>query len=567
MIDKIPTDVDVLILGAGAGGMSAALTASILGLDVVLVEKTDQVGGTSALSAGSVWAPNSRHCPPGSDSIETALAYLRNAVGNKLDDAKAMAFLRAAPEMVDFLEKNTAVGFRPYAHHPDYLASLDGATLSGRALEPMPFDASVLGERFADIRPPPPEFMLFAGMMVDRTDIRHLMNARRKLSSLGHALRLFIRYGLDRLRHRRGTRLVMGNALIGRLYHALLQRNVPVMLSTGVERIVHKRKRVTGAIVSQAGSEIEISAKGGVILATGGLAHHPELRSSLMPGALDRYSLVVESATGDGLTLAGTIGGHLAPEHDSNGFWAPMSRRLRPDGSMAVFPHFLLDRGKPGILAVDPAGRRFVNEATTYQLFGEALAATLNDFERDTCFLVCDHAFIRKYGLGMVRPMGIGLRSAIAEGYLTTAKTLPELAERLQIPADALTAAVTRFNGFADTGVDEDFGKGGDAYQRNMGDPTHRPNPCIGEIGKSPFYAVEIRLGDIGSSAGLACDASARVLDGNGNPIEALYACGNDMASIMAGRYPGPGINLGPAMTFGYIAARHAFAALRKVKP
>jgi succinate dehydrogenase/fumarate reductase flavoprotein subunit len=283
-----------------------------------------------------------------------------------------------------------------------------------------------------------------------------------------------------------------------------------------------------------------------------------------MPAALDSSSPVIDSVTGDGLTLAEQVGGCLAPEHDNNSFWAPVSRRRRVDGSIAVFPHFVLDRGKPGILAVDPAGRRFVNEATTYHLFGEALFATLQKFEGGTCFLICDDAFIKRYGLGMVRPMRMNLRAAIKDGYVTAGETLTELARKLQLPPDVLAATAARHNFFAKTGEDEDFGKGGDAYQLNLGDPAHGPNPCIGEISRPPFYAVEIYPGDIGASAGLACDASARVLDKDGAPIEALYACGNDMESIMAGRYPGPGITLGPAMTFGFIAAHCANMTLRK---
>ena len=564
-MSDIPPEVDLLVLGAGAGGMTAALTAAVLGLRVLLIEKTELVGGTSARAAGSVWVPNSRHSPPGEDSFEKALTYLQQAVGNRLDTDRATAFLHAAPEMVDFLEDNAAVRFRAYPYHPDYLAVLEGATLRGRVLEPVPFDAAVLGPRFRDLRPPLPEFMLFGGMMVDRTDIGHLMGATRKISSFRHAIRLLARYGTDRLRHRRGARLVMGNALVGRLYHSLLQRHVPVLLSTQVTSITLDGARVTGAIVKRGAATSEIRARAGIVLATGGFSRHPDLRRRLLPASLDESSPVVESATADGFHLAERVGGHLA-EHDSNSFWAPVSRRRRADGSMAVFPHFVLDRGKPGALAIDPAGRRFVNEATSYHLFGEALFATLSTFPQGTCHLICDDTFIEKYGLGMVRPRRMNLRAAIGDGYVVTAKTLDDLARRLHVPADALSGTVAQHNRFAETGKDEEFGKGEDAYQRHLGDPAHGPNPCIGPIAKPPFYALGIHPGDMGASAGLACDASARVRDTNGAPIDGLYACGNDMESIMAGRYPGPGITLGPAMTFGFIAARHAHRTLRRGK-
>ena len=561
---EIPTDVDLLVLGSGAGGMTAALTGAVLGLEVLVVEKTDQIGGTSARSAGSVWVPNTHHSPPGSDSFEQALGYLRRAVGNRLDEARANAFLTAAPKMVQFLEDNASVQLRAYPHHPDYLATLEGATLSGRALEPVPFDASILGSRFSDLRPPLPEFTLFGGMMVDRTDIRHLMGATNSLSSLGYTLRLLTRYGVDRMRYKRGTRLVMGNALVGRLYHALLQQHVPVLRSTQVTALLQTDGRITGAVVEQAGTTTEIRVKAGVVLATGGITHHPELRQSMMPETLSKTSPVVESATGDGLVLAQQVGGHLGTDHDSSSFWSPVSRRVRPDGTTAVFPHFVLDRGKPGAIAINPSGNRFVNEATDYHLFGKALFATLAKSPERSCYLICDDAFIEKYGLGMVRPKRMNLAGALKDGYLATSQTLDALAENLQIPSDALTATVARHNRFAETGTDEDFGKGSDAYQQNLGDPAHEPNPCIGPLAKPPFYALEIYPGDIGASVGLETDGSARVLDQDKEPIEGLYTCGNDMESIMAGRYPGPGITLGPAMTFGFIAASHAHGLARK---
>jgi glycine/D-amino acid oxidase-like deaminating enzyme len=295
--DDLPSTVDLLVLGAGAGGMTAALTGAVLGLDVLLVEKTDQVGGTTARSAGSIWVPNSHHSPQGEDSFDSALTYLRNAVGNRLDVDRAMAFLRAGPEMVAFIEEKTPVRLRAYPYHPDYLATLEGATLRGRVLEPQPFDAGVLGARFADLRPPLPEFTLLGGMMVDRTDIGHLMSATRSFASFVHALRLLARYGRDRMRHARGTRLVMGNALVGRLYHGLLQRQVPVALSTRVEALVTEGGRVTGARLRREGSAVEVHARAGVVLATGGLSNDPALRERLFPLALDRASAVVESAT------------------------------------------------------------------------------------------------------------------------------------------------------------------------------------------------------------------------------------------------------------------------------
>jgi succinate dehydrogenase/fumarate reductase flavoprotein subunit len=556
-MNPVPEEVDVLVLGSGAGGMTAALTAAVGGLDVLLVEKAAVVGGTTARSAGSVWIPGSRHAPA-SDSPDDALTYLRNALGNRLREPMIMAFLRAGPEMVAFLEDHTPVAFRPYAHHPDYLATLEGATLSGRALEPVPFDAAVLGTRFSDLSRPLPEFMLFGGMMVDRTDIGHLLNVGKSLASMRHVARLVGRYAADRLRFGRGARLVMGSALVGRLYHALLRRDVSILTSTTVSRLTAEDGHITGAVLTSRHGTHDVHCRRAVILATGGFSRNPALRRQLMPAALSPHSPVAETATGDGIALAQAAGGYLGDQHANAGFWSPVSLHPRRDGSQAVFPHLVLDRGKPGLIAVTPDAVRFVNEAVSYHLFTEAMLTELRERPTQPCFLICDHDFILRYGLGMVQPRGFNLRRLVAEGYVAKADSLAALASGLGLPAAALAATVDRHNGFAATGIDEDFHKGSDAYQRNLGDPAHGPNPCIGVLARAPFYGVRIYAGDIGTSRGLVTNEFAQIVRRDGTCIAGLYACGNDMDSIMAGIYPGPGITLGPAMTFGFIAARHA---------
>ena len=552
--------VDLVVLGAGAGGMTAALTAAVLGFDVLLVEKTAEIGGNTARSAGSLWVPNTRHSPPGNDSFEKALAYLRATVGNRLPESLARAFLAAAPEMVAFLEDNTAVALRAYPYHPDYIATAEGATLKGRVLEALPFDGAVLGRDFTRLRPPLPEFTLLGGMMVNRADINHLLNAFGSTASLRHAAGLLLRHARDRLRFARGARLVMGNALAGRLFHSLLQRGVSILYETQCRSLLERQGGVEGAILRTPDGDMTVHSRRGVVLATGGFSLHPDLRAQLMPQPLPTHTPLIDSVTGDGIALGEHAGGALGREHANNSFWAPVSVRRRRDGSSAVFPHFVLDRGKPGLIAIDGAGRRFVNEATTYHRFAEAMYAAHESAPAIPCHFICDDRFIRTYGLGMVRPRGIGLRRAIAEGYVTTASSLDALARALGVPPGALADTVARHNGFAAIGVDLDFAKGEDAYQRNLGDPDHAPNPCIGALETPPFHAIKVYPGDIGASAGLVTDAFARVLRADGPPIDGLYACGNDMSSIMAGSYPGPGVTIGPAMTFGYIAARHAAA-------
>jgi succinate dehydrogenase/fumarate reductase flavoprotein subunit len=558
LVDTDEPEVDLVVLGAGAGGMTAALTGSLLGLKVELLEKAEVVGGTTALSAGSVWVPNSHHAPPGSDNLKQARRYLNAVVGDRLRPALCDAFLTSGPKMVRFLEANAGIALRAYRHHPDYLADAPGATLAGRVLEPVPFDGRRLGPHFRLLRDPLPEFTLLGGMMVDRIDIGHLLNATGSIASARHALSLIARYGRDRIRHHRGTRLVMGNALAGHLLHALLRQAVAIRTRTRVLGLIQRNGRIEGVTMATEGGVRRLHARFGVVSATGGFGRHPALRRRLLPEPTSEHSPIVPTVTGDGADLGLAAGGRLGDGHATASFWTPVSIRARRDGSTAVFPHFVLDRGKPGLIAVDATGRRFVNEATDYHLFGLKMFEAHRSRPAIPCFFICDHPFILKYGLGMVRPRGLGIARAVADGYLTRAHTLADLSAALGLDPSALEETVARNNHFAGMGVDADFGKGSDAYQRNLGDPAHRPNPCLGAIGQPPFYAIRVYPGDIGASIGLVTDENACVLDADDRPLPGLYACGNDMDSLMAGAYPGPGITLGPAMTFGYLAARHA---------
>ena len=557
-MSKQTPDFDLIVLGSGAGGMTAALTASVLGLNVLLVEKTAAIGGTTSRSAGAVWIPNSRHSTKG-DTPEQALAYLRGSLGNRMRESMVAAFLRAGPRD-DRLPRGQHLGHVSRLRSP---SGLSGDARRRDAERPRSragaFQWSGAREAFGS--PAHAVAGIHAAGRHDGRPHRHRPPSERhqvrwhrySMSRLWSA-----RYGADRLRFGRGARLVMGNALAGRLYYSLLQRHVPILMSAETSSLIEQEGRIAGVELQTCDGVRDVGSRCGVVLATGGISRHTRLRQQLMPAALSADTPVVESATGDGAMLAQPAGAYLGDNHASNAFWAPISTRVRRDGSTAVFPHLVLDRGKPGLIAVNPDGKRFVSEATNYHLFVEAMLAELARRPAQPCFLICDDDFMAKYGLGMVRPRRINLRRALAEGYVVRAGTLDGLAAELGVPAAAISATVERHNRFARTGVDEDFGKGSDAYQRNLGDAAHVPNPCIGPLAKPPFYAVKIYPGDIGASCGLVTNERAQVLRKDGSTVEGLYACGNDMDSIMAGIYPGPGITLGPAMTFGYLAARHA---------
>lgn len=550
-------EVDVLVIGSGAAGMCAAAVARLNGLNVLLVEKTAHFGGTTALSGGGTWVPLNRQGKALGvvDSRERVERYLDQVVGEAAPRELRQAFLEHGPAMLEFLEQHTEVKFSGRSFSPDYWSDLEGAGEGGRALDPLEFDGRTLGANFENLRKPWPEFMAFGGMMVNKGDIDLLLQAKRSRKGFGHALKLLTRFLTDRLRgYSRGTRLVLGNALAGRLYKSLLDLDVPMWTNAPVSTLLKDGTRVIGAVVERDGQPIEVSARRGVLLATGGFPANLTMREQLLPHPTGQWSAGNEANTGDGLRMALDLGATLGDKRNANNaFYSPVSLMRRADGSIARFPHLMLDRYKPGVIMVNRQGQRFVNEADSYHACGEAQYRTGSV----PAWLICDSHFLSRYGLGMVRPQATSLQRFLDAGYLVRGANIRELAAALQIDVEGLHASVLRYNEYAIQGLDPDFGKGQSAYNRYLGEPSHTPNPCLAPIEQGPFYAVEVVPGDIGTACGLITDEHARVLGEDGQPIAGLYAAGNDMNSIMGGHYPGPGITLGPGLTFGYLAALH----------
>ena len=565
----IPADAsfDVVVIGAGGAGLSAALTAAIEGARVLVVERTGFIGGTTALSAATTWVPLNAHCADVgfADSVEMAEGFLTRAVGDRSPAALRSAFVRNGAAAVEYIERNSQVKYRARPFHPDYLSELEGSTLRGRAIEPKTFDGRLLGDWFGLVRPPIPEFTVLGGMMVDRDDVANLLRLGRDWNAFRHSLGIVVRHGRDRLRYPRGTRLVMGNALIARQLYSLLERGVRFAVGTTLEKLVRDGVgAVTGVTLSQGGVTRTLRVTGGVILASGGFNRHPRQRAERLPGIDASWCPGAPGHTGAAHDLALAAGGRYGSGGMSDCFWAPVSLRQRADGSTAAFPHFLLDRGKPGFIAVNQRGERFVNESTSYHLFGLAMQAAHRQSPAIPAWLVTDRAGLERYGIGMVRPGGKGLAPFLADGYLTEAATLAGLAAKLGADAATLEASVARINDAAASGVDAQFGRGTTDYQRANGDATRTglANPCLGAIGRAPFYAVRLYPGDIGAATGFVTDAAARVLAEGDWPIAGLYAVGNDMHSIMGGVYPAPGITIGPGLVFGWLAAKDAVARL-----
>jgi succinate dehydrogenase/fumarate reductase flavoprotein subunit len=552
--DTTPVNVDVLVIGAGAAGMTAALIAALEGLDVLLCEKSPQVGGTTASSMGTIWVPGSRPARElgFTDDIDNARRYLDAVIGPAGDDRRE-AFLQTAPRVVDYLARNSEVKFSAYAKHPDYLVNLPGATLGGRPLAPLPFDGRLLGRDFELIRPPVGEHLVAGGMMVGRDDIGPLT---RPFASAGNLLKtasLLWRHATDRLRYSRGTRLLMGNALVARLFYSLRAQRVPVRLNASLQELTVAAGKVCGARVAIEGTMCEVGARRGVVLATGGFGGSIERLNEYVRPPL-AHAVAFAGAEGEGARIARAIGAAFEDDHDQPAFWSPVSDTRWFKGGRGAFAHIALDRAKPGLIAVNAAGRRFVDEAMSYHEFVKGMLRSHASVPTIPAWLVCDRAFIKTYGLGRIAPGRLSLRRYVANGYLVEADTIEVLAGKIGVDAAGLRDTVARHNRFAETGEDADFGKGSTEFDRNNGDPEHPPNPCLGPIATPPYYAMAVYPSTLGTSVGLKTDADGRVLDLNGAPIAGLFACGADMASIMRGHYPGPGINLGPALVFAYRA-------------
>ncbi len=561
MAPAVPDEetTDLLVIGSGAAGLTAALVARLHGLSVIVCEKAPHLGGTSATSGGAIWiAASSQAARAGyCDSIEQGRTYLRFETGEHAREDLIDAFLQSGPAMVDLLEQHTEVLFDPVPV-PDYHAESPGGVTAGRVLIARPFDGRRLGADFRRLAAPMPRLMVLGGMMVGFAEIPMLLRPLQSWAALRLVARNLGRYALDRLHHPRGTRLLNGNALMARLLASLRQHHVDIRTGTSLLELLAEGARVGGAVFQCGTGRKTIRARRAVVLATGGAAQDGALRQDLMRDFPHRAVVAQQHSTGDGVHAALAAGGQIDRHVSSPAVWTPASVLRESDGSTTVFPYGYLDRGKPGAIAVNSAGQRFVNEALSYHDVVQAMYRDAPSGVVPRAHLVCDSAFVRRYGLGMIRPHDPTLSAYVRRGYVLRADTLEELATRIGADAHQLLATVARHNAFAGTGVDLDFGKGSTAFNRANGDPSVGPNPNLRAIGQPPFFALPITPATLGVSIGLKTNADAQVLNLHDDPIAGLYACGNDTSSVMRGYCPGGGVTLGPAMVFAYRAAQHA---------
>jgi succinate dehydrogenase/fumarate reductase flavoprotein subunit len=543
---------DVLVAGSGAGGLAAAVTARKAGLEVLVAEKEPQFGGTTALSGGWLWIPNHpmQRDIGVSDTIEDAATYLLHEAGEKFDPERVNAFLAAGPKMVEYFTRETAVKFDASATFSDYHPDAPGGKPGGRSIVARAFDGRSLGRHLALLRGPLPELTVFGVMIGSGAELVHFMRWSKSLESALFVARRLLGHGAATLFHGRGVRLTNGNALAGRLLKSALDAGVALRASTAVKSLVRENGRVAGAVLESGGKEIRVAARKGVVLACGGFPHDAERRKRLFPHAA-HFSPAPAGNIGEGLRLAERAGARLDESLPNAAAWVPVSRVPRGGGAFGLFPHFI-DRAKPGVIAVTGKGVRFVNEGNSYHDFVQALVKT----GEAHAWLITDHRAIRAYGLGFVKPRPLPLGAHLRSGYLVRGGSIAGLARAAGIDP-VLEGTVRAYNDAAKMGSDPIFRKGENAYNRFYGDPDIKPNPCVAPLVQAPFYAVRVEIGDLGTYAGIVTNGNAQVLDANRRPIPGLYAAGNDALSIMGGNYPGPGITLGPAMTFGWIAGRH----------
>jgi succinate dehydrogenase/fumarate reductase flavoprotein subunit len=557
-----PVHADVVVVGAGAGGLSTAVTAAHHGQRVVVLERADVCGGATAWSGGWMWAPGNplAHADGVHEDVEQFRTYLRAALGADYDAARVDAFLAAAPEMVRFFHEHTALTFVPGAKICDVYGDLPGAGTGHRSVAPTPVDGRTLGDDvLGKLRRQLYETsFLGMGVMAGPDLAAFLAASRGNPCGLLHATRRVGRHVYDLITRRRGMQLVNGTALVGRLLRSALDLGVDVRVSSPVSELLREDGRVTGVVVDTPQGPLRITAARGVVLAAGGFPQDVARRRALFPrtptGA-EHWSLAPQTADGAGTTLGESAGGRLRTDVASPAAWCPVSLVPYRSGRTGVFPH-IMDRAKPGSIGVLSTGRRFVNEANGYHDYVTAMIEAAPAGEPVQAWQIADARFVRQFPLGMAKPRPVPLFPYLRSGYLKKGRTLEELARACGIDPAGLAATVAAFNRHARRGEDPEFGRGSTPFNRYGGDPAGGPNPSLRPLSRGPFYAVRIVPGSFGTFAGLATDARARVLDAADAPIPGLYAVGNDQASVLGGHYPAGGINIGPAMAFGYVAGR-----------
>jgi len=558
---------DVIVVGSGSAGAMAALRAAELGLSVLIVEKAHKYGGTSATSGGVLWVPN-HQLGQNDDSRELTMQYLNSIIEGPIQRDRLDTYLDYAPEMVKFMK---SLGIPAMAAAwPDYFPGKPGAR-ADRSIICDTFDGRELGDKFTLMREQYPRFKLLNRYAMDIGQFFAI--STRGKGWIVTFLKMLWHYWSDlgtRSLTRRDRRFTQGAALMGAIYKRIFDRKVEVRLETRLDELVLAEGKVAGVKVSHFGRSYPITARHGVVLAAGGFEWNQELRDRYFPvPGLTRHSSTPEDANRGEALIAGLKIG-AATEHTEAGWWIPtMHTPMSQASNFEEIHQAAFDVGRPHSVCVNRMGQRFVDEACGYDDFGKAMVADqLKTGANTPCWLVFDASFRAKFTAGGVMPTILMPDWKIPpdwwDHYIFRADTLDALAAKIHVPVDALTRTVANMNEYARTGLDKEFARGSNVYDQMFGDANIKPNPCLGPIDTKPYYAVAINLGDLGTKGGLKADAQARVLDSAGQPIPNLYAAGNNSGSPFGNCYPGAGGTIGPALTFGFVAANHIAAQAGK---
>jgi 3-oxosteroid 1-dehydrogenase len=553
--------VDLLVVGSGAGAMVAALTAYDRGGDPLLIEKTDRYGGSSAMSSAGLWVPNNHLMADAgvADTPEEAWSYLSGTTRGAVSDERLRAYLDTAPEAIRFLCDHSHVDLAALPEYADYYPHIPGSKPGGRSLEPKKFDARLLGDEFLRMRDQHPQTQIMGRIFMTIFEARALLT--RAPGWIGLTMRLMARYWLDlpwRFKSKRDRNLAMGNALIGMLRLSLMDRGIPLWLSTAARELVVEGDRVVGLVAERGGRRTRIRAEKGVVFAAGGFEGNQAMREKYLPNPTRaEWTCGNPHNTGDVINMGLAVGAGLDLMDDA--WWGPTTVVPGEDRARML----VIEKSLPGSILVNRRGERFVNEAAPYiDVVNTMYEKNAPDAPSVPAYLIFDAAYRKKYPCGPMlqasQQPDWALPKALRQGYLKKSETLEGLAAQLGIDAAGLQASVAKLNEYARTGKDLDFHRGETVFDRYYGDERVQPNPCLAPIEASPYYGIEAYPGELGTKGGLRTDARARVVTESGEPIPGLYAIGNCAASVMGRSYPGAGSTLGPAATFGYIAARDA---------
>ena len=543
-------EYDVVVVGSGAAGMTAAIAAARSGLRTVIVEKASHFGGSTARSGGGVWIPNNEALRASGvqDTPEAARQYLHSIVGDVVPAERIDTYLERGPEALSFLFANSPLRMQWVPDYSDYYPEAPGGRVGGRSIEPKPFDGRTLGPMLAQLEPDYGKAPL--NVSVTQADYRWLNLLLRHWKGKTRTMRVGLRWIWAMLT--RKQLLVRGQAFAAALRLGVEQAGVPLALDTPMLDLYTEDGAVAGVIVSHEGAEQLVRARHGVILGSGGFEHNAAMRQKYQRDPITtEWTVGAKANTGDGIVAGEKLGGALDLMDDA--WWGPSI-------PLSGGPWFCLaERTLPGGIMVNARGVRFMNEALPYveavhRMYGGEYGRGDGPAENIPAWMVIDQGYRNRYPFAGLPPRKPFPGRWYKAGALVRANTIAELAEKMGVPADMLVATVERFNAFARDGKDGDFGRGDSGYDKYYGDPKMK-NPSLAPLDKAPYYAVVMVPGDLGTKGGLRTDVAARVLRDDGSVIPGLYAAGNASAPVMGHTYAGPGATIGPALTFGYLAA------------